>query len=422
MNTTEHVVVIGGGIIGAASAFNLVQDGHQVTILEPGEPGDTQASSYGNAGWLSSHSIIPPASPGVWKQVPKWLADPLGPLSIRWKYFPKAVPWLIRYLAAAWTYPQIKRTASALRTLLTNAPQLHQNMAEKAGLTEFIVRKGLLHAYLSRHEFEKDAEAWKIRHQEGVEWQELDAQALHALEPDLDRRYTFGIYVAEAGNCTNPGAYTAGLIRYACEHGAKLIHSQATGFEIVEGQLNAVLTNQGRIACSKAVIAAGSRAKELAQMAGDHVSLETERGYHAVVRDAQVGPRHSTMFSDMKVVTSSMQKGLRIAGQVEIADNDATANWKRAEIIKNHLLSIYPGLSRSLSPDSIEVWMGRRPSTPDGIPCIGPASKSKDIIHAYGHGHIGLVGSARTGRLVAQLVNGDSPEIPLSPFSPQRFN
>ena len=421
MPKPEHVVIIGAGIIGAASAYQLVRAGVQVTLIEPGTPGDEQASSYGNAGWLSSHSVLPPASPGIWLQVPKWLADPLGPLAVRWKYFPRALPWLIRYLSAAWTYPQVERTAQGLRSLLRDAPILHKEMASEAGVPELIEQRGLLHAFLSREEFEKDARAWAIRKKEGVQWQELDAQALQALEPDLDPRYTFGVLVPETGSCRNPGAYTAALIRYVQSKGATLIHSYATGFRIEAGRLKAVLTEQGEILCDRAVIAAGARAKALALAAGDAVSLETERGYHAVINNPEFSPRMPTMFADCKVIVNAMEQGLRVAGQVEIAATDDTPDWRRAEILRDHLLSLYPGLPRDLPTERIKLWMGRRPSTPDGLPCIGEARGSRDIIHAYGHGHVGLVGSARTGRLVAQLAQGLPPEIPLKPFSPQRF-
>jgi D-amino-acid dehydrogenase len=127
------------------------------------------------------------------------------------------------------------------------------------------------------------------------------------------------------------------------------------------------------------------------------------------------------MFADCKVAVNTMEHGLRVAGQVEIAATDDTPNWRRAEILRDHLLALYPGLPRDLPAEQIEIWMGRRPSTPDGLPCIGLASGSKDIIHAYGHGHVGLVGSARTGRLVAQLASGNPPEIDLTPFRPTRF-
>src|SRR5215471_1898759 len=115
---SRDVVVIGAGLIGAICAVNALREGHRVTLLEPDTPGGEQASSYGNAGWLSSHSVIPPAEPGTWRKVPRYLLDPLGPLAIRLGYLPQALPWLMRYLAAGATIERIAVTARALRTLL----------------------------------------------------------------------------------------------------------------------------------------------------------------------------------------------------------------------------------------------------------------------------------------------------------------
>lgn len=422
MANSHHVVIIGAGVVGAASALHALRAGLRVTILEPGTPGSPQASSYGNAGWLSSHSVIPPASPGVWKQVPGWLMDPLGPLTVRWRHLPTALPWLTKYLSAAWTYAQIEQTAKGLRAMLRDAPDLHIEMAKIAGVPELIQKKGLLHAYPTRDDFQKDARAWQIRYNEGVRWQELERQALWDQEPFLERRYQLGLYVPDVGNCINPGAYVQGLMRHITAHGALLVQTQARGFRFLDGRLQSVLTSDGEIACDKAVIAAGARAKELAVAAGDQVSLETERGYHAVIQVDDIGPRTPTMFMDQKVIVTRMTTGLRIAGQVEIADLDDTPNWKRAEILRTLLAKVYPALAPAVTAEQIDVWMGRRPSTPDGLPCIGRAKASPDVIHAYGHGHVGLAGSARTGRVVAQLLTDQVPEINLVPYSPQRFN
>lgn len=421
MVNSPHVVIIGAGIVGAASAFHALRAGFRVTILEPGVPGSPQASSYGNAGWLSSHSVIPPASPGVWKQVPGWLLDPLGPLTVRWRHLPSALPWLSKYLGAAWTYGQIEQTAKGLRAMLRDAPDLHMEMASEAGVPELIQKKGLLHVYPSRDDFAKDARAWQIRKNEGVRWEELENQHLWAHEPHLERRYHLGLYVPDTGNCINPGAYVQGLIQHVTQHGASLRQTQARSFRFQDDRLQAVLTTDGEIACDRAVIAAGARAKELALAAGDRVSLETERGYHAVVQVEGIGPQTPTMFMDQKVIVTRMTTGLRIAGQVEIAALDDKPNWQRAEILRTLLARVYPELASILSADQIEVWMGRRPSTPDGLPCIGRAHASPDVIHAYGHGHVGLAGSARTGRVVAQLLTDQPPEINLMPYSPQRF-
>src|ERR1700732_1489207 len=113
-----NVVVIGAGVVGAATAIELQRDGHRVTILEPGNPGGEQAASYGNGTLLNPSSILPMSSPGIWRKVPGWLADPLGPLAIRWRYLPRLLPWLRRFVTAGATPGDIGAVARAVRTLL----------------------------------------------------------------------------------------------------------------------------------------------------------------------------------------------------------------------------------------------------------------------------------------------------------------
>jgi D-amino-acid dehydrogenase len=417
----RHVVVIGAGAVGAASALAALKEGYRVTILDPGEPGGEQAASYGNGCWLSPMSVIPPAVPGIWKKLPKFLSDPLGPLAIRWRYLPKVAPWLIRYLASGWRWEDVARTAHALRPLVQDAPRLHQALAEQAGVGHLIERRGLMYIYPSRADFEAERKAWDIRHQVGVRWIELDADELRQREPEFDRRYGFGIFVDEGGHCTDPGAYVAAVIALAQAEGAKLHRDRATGFRIEAGRLRAVMTSQGEVACDAAVIAAGVHSKPLARAAGDDVPLESERGYHAEISAPEVAPRHGLMPSDGKMSIMRTEQGLRCAGQVEIAGIEAAPNWQRAEILKNHLLGCFPGLPRDIAPDRIKFWLGHRPSMPDGMPCLGPSRASPDVIHAFGHGHTGLVAAARTGEVVAALLARRAPPIPIAAFDSRRF-
>jgi D-amino-acid dehydrogenase len=418
---SRHVAIIGAGIVGACSAIEALRAGHRVTIIDPADPGGEQAASYGNGCWLSPMSVIPPAVPGLWKKLPKFLADPLGPLAIRWSYLPRVAPWLVQYLRAGWTWDRVEEAARALRPLVVDAPMLHAALAEEAGVGHLIERRGLIYIYPSRADFDAEAKAWEVRHKVGVRWIELDANDLRQREPELDRRYTFGVLVEEGGHCTDPGAYVAALVAHAVGQGARLHRAAATGLSIEGGRLRAVLTDQGEVAADAAVIAAGAHAKPLAAAAGDRVPLETERGYHAQLTDPEVAPRHGLMPSDGKMSIMRTEGGLRCAGQVEIAGLDAAPNWKRAEILRDHLVSCFPGLPRDLPASRVKVWMGHRPSMPDGKPCLGPASATPDVIHAFGHGHTGLVAGARTGRIVAALLAGRAPEIPIAPFDPRRF-
>lgn len=417
----HHIVVIGAGAIGAVIALEALRDGHRVTLLDPASPGGEQAASYGNAGWLSSHSVIPPAEPGIWRKVPSWLADPLGPLAVLRTYFPRAVPWLLRYLVSGWTPARVERTAQALRTLLVDAPELHASLAAEAGVPALIERRGVLHVFPARAAFEADRLGWKIRSRVGISWLELSAEELPQREPTLHPRYTFGVLVEEAGSCRDPGAYVAALAELALERGATHVRQRATGFRVEAGVLRAVQTDTDEIVCDRAVIATGAHSAPLAAALGDRLPLETERGYHAMI-EGVVGPRTSLSASDAKMVVNSMDRGLRAAGQVEIAGLAAAPDWRRAEILRSHLHGMFPNPTKNLPAERIEVWLGHRPSLPDGRPCIGRARATPDVLYAFGHGHVGLVGSARTGRVVAQLLSGRPSEIPLEPFDPGRFS
>jgi D-amino-acid dehydrogenase len=416
-----HAVVIGAGIVGAATALEALSAGFRVTVVEPGDPGGEQAASYGNGCWLSPMSVIPPSVPGLWRKVPRFLTDPLGPLAIRWSYFPRVAPWLARYLLAGWTEAKVEATARAIRPLLLDAPALHRALAERAGVGRLIERRGLIYTYETRAQFESEAMAWRIRRKVGVEWLELDADEMRQREPELDRRYSFGVLVEEGGHCRDPGAYVAALVAQAVAEGAELKRTRANGFRIEGGRLKAVLTDAGEIACDKAVIAAGAHSKRLAAAAGSRVPLETERGYHAMLVDAPVGPRTPMMPFDGKMSVTWTDRGLRCAGQVEIAGLAAAPNWKRAEILRDHLLRSFPNLPRNLPPERVKVWMGHRPSMPDGLPCIGPAAGSGDVLLGFGHGHVGLVAGPRTARILAAMLTGRAPEIPTEPFRPSRL-
>lgn len=414
------IAVLGAGIIGAHTAVQLAERGLKVVLVDPGPPGGEQAASFGNAAWLSSHSVTPPSSPGIWKQVPKWLRDPLGPLSLRPAYLPKALPWLLQYLSAGATEQKLRGIAAELRTLLIDAPKLHAEIATRAGVPELIdADSGLMHVYPDRASYEADALGWRIRRELGIVCDEIEGPELARCQPDLARTYTFAVNVPEAGQCLDPGAYCAALVSFAQSMGARRIAAHATGFRSENGRLRAVETSQGEIACDAAVIACGARSAALARKAGDRVPLESERGYHVTVEGGanMPGPTTSVMVSDRKVVITRLAQGIRCAGQVEIASPDAAPDWRRAEIMRTHLAAIFPGLDTS----DARVWLGLRPSLPDGKPVIAAARNIKGVVHCFGHGHVGLVSSARSGRLAAQLVTGETPEIDLAPFSSDRF-
>ncbi|MFL1462744.1 NAD(P)/FAD-dependent oxidoreductase [Roseococcus sp. DSY-14] len=406
--------VIGGGILGACLALELQDAGHAVTLIEPGPPGGAQAASYGNAAWISPGSIIPPATPGLWRKLPGFLRDPLGPVSIRPARLPAATPWLARYLLSGWTEAQVRRTATALRGLLRDAPARHAALAARAGRTELIRQDGLLYPFPDRAAFTAEALAWRIRAELGLRCEELDAAALREAEPELSPRYGFGVLVGEGAHCRDPGGYVAVLTALAEARGAHRVAARATAFRVEAGRLRAVLTDVGEVPADRAVLAAGIHSAPLVRLLGSRVPLESERGYHAVFPEPGIAPRRPVMPSDGKMGITLTEGGLRVAGQVQIAGLDAAPDWRRAEILAERLRGMFP----RLQGEGGQVWMGHRPSTPDGLPVIGPARATADVWLCFGHGHVGLAAAPASAALAVEGMRG----APVPPaFAPSRF-
>ncbi len=422
MSAPLHVAVIGAGIIGACTAWELLKAGHRVTIIEPGTPGGEQAASYGNGAWLSPSSVVPMSMPGLWKKVPGYLLDQSGPLTIRPRDLPELTPWLLRFMRAGATVPKVEATARALSALLHDAPARHAALATEVGVPELIVRNGLLYAYPSRAEFAAEALAWRLRRDNGVVWEELDRTGLEQLVPDLGPNYQFGAYVRAGAHCANPGQYVAATVAASLQRGAVIAPRTATGFTLQAGRLHAVRTDQGEIACDRAVIAAGIRSASLARAAGDAIPLAAERGYHIAIPQPGIHLEVPVMPSDGKMANTSTTVGFRASGQVELADVDAPPNWRRAEILLERALLAYPKLAEGLDRSTVKRWMGHRPSTPDGLPVLGPASGCADVLHAFGHGHVGLAAGAVSGRVVADLVAEKACPMPIQPYQARRFD
>ncbi|WP_313618750.1 FAD-binding oxidoreductase [Agrobacterium sp.] len=418
---TSHVVVIGAGIVGAATALELLKDGHEVTIVEPEQPGGRQAASYGNSGWLSPASVIPMSMPGLWKKVPGLVADPNGPLVIRWRHILRLAPWLIRFVSAGATVAKVERTAKILSSLLHDAPTRHETLAKDIDRPDLVVRKGLIYAYPDKASFEAEALAWRLRRDNGVAYRELSSDELHQLEPALAQRYSFAVIAQEGAHCIDPGGYVGSIVKAAVDRGAKHIKAKAGGFEISSGRLRGVKTNNGTIACDRAVIATGIHSKTLAAAAGDKVSLESERGYHVVFpRDIITGAM-PVMPGDGKMGNNPTLAGLRVAGQVELASTETAPDKSRADILLRHAKRAYSALATPLDESRIDWWMGHRPSTPDGLPVIGPASATSDIIYAFGHGHVGLATGPASARIVADLISGRPTSEHIAAFAASRF-
>ena len=414
----KRVGVIGAGMVGVCAASWLQRDGHKVFLIEAGEPG--HGASFGNAGCFNGSSVTPVSMPGVIRNVPRWLFDPLGPLSLRWGYLPAIAPWLVRFIRAG-TPEKVHAQARALRPLVGPTLEVLKPLISAAGAEDLVHRLGHLYVYRSAESLGKDRFAWELRRENGVEIDEFDADELRQLEPALSRDYVRGVLVRENGHTSNTLKLVERLLTQFLRSGGELVHARAHGFRLDGRRLAAIQTDTGDLPADAAILCAGAYSKSLAAALGDRVPLETERGYHLMIQDPESMPRIPTADADGKFVATPMDTGLRFAGTVELAGLAAPPDWRRARILLAQGRKMLPGLAASHPEERISVWMGHRPSLPDSLPVLGQSRASSDVFYAFGHGHVGMTAGPYTGKVIADLVAGRPAPIDLAQFRPDRF-
>lgn len=414
MTNSQHVVVVGAGVVGLATAAALIQRGQTVTLVDPADPG--MGCSYGNAGCFSLASIMPVGLPGMWRKVPGWLLDPGGPLSIPVQYAPFIAPWVIKLLRNS-SPQKVRRIASELNTLLAPTLQYWQPLAKWAGVPELIRQNGWAVVYESAAALQGDRFGWQTRAEHGIRIEFLEGQAIRDLEPALAQKFTHMAYLPEQAQCLNPLRLSQALQKKLKDCGARFVQAPVQDFHFSGDRVSEVITPQERIQADHVVIAAGAFSKPLARRLGNTIPLDVERGYHTMVETNQPMLNRPIMSGEGKFFATPMEDGLRFAGSVELGGLKLPPDYRRADILLDKGKSMIP----ALEVEKTSRWMGFRPSLPDSKPVIGQSGKALNAWYAFGHGHVGLTAAAATGEIVADLIHGRSPRIDPTPFSPDRL-
>jgi glycine/D-amino acid oxidase-like deaminating enzyme len=410
------IVVVGAGIVGLCAAWHLARGGAEVIVLDRAAPGS--GASSGNAGAISGGSVAPLAMPGVLKQVPGMLLDPDGALHVPLRYALKAAPWLIRFVAAA--QPRhVASIAEALAGLLWDAMDQHRLILAEEGAQELIRETGQLYLYRDRDHYQKDAGGWALRQQHGMRIEVLEsAEAIRALEPDIRGDYRLGLFIPEQGSCINPLRHAQVVARGVERMGGAIRQEGVEALVTEDGAVTGVRTPTESIAADRVVLAAGAWSARLLAPLGIKVPLETQRGYHVMLPDAGIALQRPVVPADRKAFLSPMEEGLRIAGTVEFGGLEAPPTPRRAALLLEDLRKVFP---QARTEGAQPFWMGHRPCLPDSLPVVGPVARWPGLWCAFGHGHLGLTGSAPTGARLARAMLGPAPNSDLAPFSVERF-
>jgi D-amino-acid dehydrogenase len=410
----HSVTVVGAGVIGVACAVHLLRDGHRVTIVDRAAPGE--ACSFGNAGVFASYACLPVSHPGLVWSVPGMLFRRDGALSIRWRYWPTLFPWLTKFLHAG-RMDRMQASARALSFLVSGSLEQHRDLAKGAGVEHLLRPAPLVYAYADERSLTAGMQSWDWRRPHGVEPRVVRGAELRALEPALSTKLSCAVVIDDCGYTTNPSQLVKGLAEHAQRQGATLlarnvldIHPQTDGGVRLS-------TDGGDMLTDKVVIAAGAWSGALAARCGEPVPLEAERGYHVMLRNPGVSPRSVVGSASGKFLATPMEEGLRLAGTTEFAGLDAPPDYRRAEALRTQARDLFPDANL----DDYSQWMGQRPSLPDSLPVIGPSRRHPGIFYAFGHQHVGLTCAPRTGRLIADLIGGRTPNIDMHAYRVDRF-
>jgi len=414
---TRHdidVAIVGAGIIGLACAHRLLAAGREVTLFD--EAGIAQGASFGNAGGLAFSDVLPLATSGVLRKAPKWLMDPLGPLSIPPAYAFRIVPWLLRFWRAGWP-DRVKASVAAQGALMRLARSEMQTMIMETGLSHMLRSDGSLELYESEAELRASEPGWQARAAEGIAFEHVRGADLAALQPGLSSRFVAGTFVPGWQTLTDPYAFACGVADKIRSRGAVISIGKVVRLRPEADRVEIDLAGGEQATARHVVVAAGAWSKALTAPLGDAVPLETERGYNTTLPSDAFALQRQLIFGGHGFVITPLSTGIRVGGAVELGGLSLKPNYARADAMLAKAARFLPGLETHGG----RQWMGFRPSTPDTLPVIGHARAARNIVYAFGHGHLGLTQSAATGRLVADLVCGADPAIDLKPFSPQRF-
>jgi D-amino-acid dehydrogenase len=413
--TRAEIVVIGAGIVGLSCALTLRLRGHEVLLLD--RQGLAAQASRGNAGAYAFSDVLPMASPGILRQVPKWLLDPLGPLALRPGYLLPLLPWLWRF----WRASRPVAFAASIRAqvaLMQLAAPATLRLLDAAGAQHLLRSGGNLHLYESNAEWQASLPGWALRAEHGIAFEHaLGAAAIASWQPGLSPGLVAATFVPGWQTITDPLQLCQAVALAFETAGGRLRQAAVNALQPALDHVDVVLADRRRVQAQRVVLAAGAWSHHLTRTLGERIPLETERGYNTTLPPGAFDLQRQLSFPGHGFVLTPIAGGVRVGGAVELAGLQAPPNYRRAAVLLAKAKRFLPGLQTTRGTQ----WMGFRPSLPDSLPAIGPARADTRITYAFGHGHLGLTQSAATAEIVATLVAGQRPPLDLQPFHPARF-
>ncbi|WP_373998955.1 NAD(P)/FAD-dependent oxidoreductase [Bdellovibrio bacteriovorus] len=414
MQKEFDVLIVGAGIIGTSIGAELSRRGAKVGVIDKGTVG--RGCSYGNAGWMTPCFAMPLPMPGMLLKSMKWLLDPASPLYIKPSLSLDLASWLFQFMKAM-NETQARRAVDALVVLSQKSLTEYEKLGQKYPEI-FFQQKGLL--MVSKTEAGVAAAVEELNYVKnlGVPGKVLNSDDIRQMEPALKSPLLGGVYF-EKEAMAEPYQVVQALAKEIRAHGGEILENCTLQDLPVSGnKIEKVVTSLGEIKAKQVVMATGSWSKSMARMMRLRVPVLGGKGYAMIVPPLENQPQYPMMLVEKKIAITPRQNSLRIAGTLELVDQDFSITPKRVDNIKKGARE-FLHLPEELQVQ--ELWAGLRPCTPDGVPLVGYHDKISNLMLALGHQMLGLQSGTGTGLLVSDLIEGKTPFVDMKVLDANRF-
>jgi D-amino-acid dehydrogenase len=412
---TPDVIVLGAGMVGVSAALHLQKRGRSVVLID--RRGAAEETSYGNAGLIQVEGVVPYPFPRDVNKLARYAFNMLPEANLHWTALPKIAPWLYRYFRES-TPEGMAKTAAGAKPIVERCIVEHETLMREAGIDGMMRRTGYLRLYRKQEALAAAIAKETIdRDKYGVNFTVADAKAVQDMEPHLTEKFAGGLLMPDPVSVPDPGAVGKAYADLLVKRGGKFMRGEARTLERVQNGWQ-VLTADGPVVAKEVVVALGPWSDEMLKKFGFWIPMGVKRGYHMHYKaKGNATLNRPILDTDNGYVLAPMTKGLRLTTGAEFALRDAPPTPVQLGKVEPAARNLFPLADRV----DETPWMGRRPCLPDMLPAIGPIPGQAGLWADFGHHHLGFTMGPVCGRLLAEMMTGETPFTDVRPYRPERF-
>jgi D-amino-acid dehydrogenase len=409
------VLVLGAGMVGVGAALHLQKRGRNVVLIDRHSVAGEE-TTYGNGGLIECASVFPYMFPCDLGQILRYALQLAPQVRYHFRDLPAFLPWLIRYFRAS-SPERALHSAMAELPLIKRSLIEHEALIAEANVPELLLRTGWIKLYRSGATLANAERDLERARQYGVAGELLDAPAIAVREPHLTGEFKGAIHFPAPGFVPDPGGLAKAYAALFGRKGGRYLIGDARTLEQSDRRWR-VATLEGTITAREVVVAMGPWSDQIFAPLGYSIPLQVKRGYHL-----HLAPRgnavlnHPVLDSDLGYLLAPMTRGIRLTTGAEFAHRDAPSTPVQVDLALPRAHRLFP----LGEPVDAAPWKGARPCLPDMLPVIGRAPRHAGLWFDFGHQHHGLTLGPATGRLLAEMMTGETPFADVRPFAVERF-